>query len=566
MEEMSVKVLDKNERIMHSLKRKREPDSYFTSGHGLVAHSHITDRSSLRGCNMMSCKTSFSCSFQNHIVNKYRNFSKSGLPVRVLSFEDGEWRDFPENIIILVQEDFRLKKGITEADFQNQQFLLDFMHMIYIDLKTGLQKPIGWIDVDGKCFFPEVCPENYHFGKGKQVHMICDPNGTREVVAHSKISVGAAESSSLRLDDEATFNVKRIKCEENSACAEDDETVGENDPCSFLPPNVSASGSWHEKVRPADDQRISAVQHMLLHSLGKVIDAKDIIRICKTPVENDLGLSRLSLFQEQVVVTQKLRGNANVRYAWLASSKGAVEEMMLKGVLKIPEQKPPFGNGIHLAPANCSNVCARYSNVDENGFIHMMLCRVIMGNVELIPMGSNQHQASHENFDSGVDDLQNPKQYIIWDLNMYTHIYAEFIVTINLPTNAKECLASDGGISFVSALTNSNSPCSLFQDKSQPSPVVANQLRGLSAGRAPRTPTSPWMPFSMLFAAISTKVPPQDMDLVNTHYEDFKKRKISRIDLVKKLRQIIGDKLLGSTIIRLQHMLPPMARRQAPKS
>lgn len=111
-------------------------------------------------------------------------------------------------------------------------------------------------------------------------------------------------------------------------------------------------------------------------------------------------------------------------------------------------------------------------------------------------MGSNQHQASHENFDSGVDDLQNPKHYIIWDLNMYTHIYAEFIVTINLPTNAKgnfcrsiwlifffliplyecklyfkactlfvtaECLASDGGISYVSALTNSNSPCSLYQ-------------------------------------------------------------------------------------------------------
>ncbi|RWV99639.1 hypothetical protein GW17_00037446 [Ensete ventricosum] len=32
----------------------------------------------------------------------------------------------------------------------------------------------------------------------------------------------------------------------------------------------------------------------------------------------------------------------------------------------------------------------------------------------------------------------------------------------------------------------------------------------------------------------------------------YQKRKISRIDLVKKLRQIIGDKLLVSTIMRLQ--------------
>lgn len=86
----------------------------------------------------------------------------------------------------------------------------------------------------------------------------------------------------------------------------------------------------------------------------------------------------------------------------------------------------------------------------------------------------------------------------------------------------------------------------------------------------------------MLFAAISTKVSSQDMDLVNVYYEEFKvlislsafyhnltdnlvsyiiyvtffiyqRRKIDRIDLVKKLRQIIGDKLLISTIMRLQH-------------
>jgi RCD1-SRO-TAF4 (RST) plant domain len=35
-------------------------------------------------------------------------------------------------------------------------------------------------------------------------------------------------------------------------------------------------------------------------------------------------------------------------------------------------------------------------------------------------------------------------------------------------------------------------------------------------------PSSPWMPFSMLFASISTKVSPRDMDCINAHYEDFK--------------------------------------------
>jgi hypothetical protein len=98
------------------------------------------------------------------------------------------------------------------------------------------------------------------------------------------------------------------------------------------------------------------------------------------------------------------------------------------------------------------------------------------------------------------------------------------------------------------------------------------------------------MPFSMLFAAISTKVPRSDMDVLHEHYEEFKvinavfhfsfldiqlysvismpifmltvvvcllmlkqRRKISRTDLVKRLRQIVGDKLLVSTVVRLQH-------------
>uniref|UniRef100_A0A804IRI1 Poly [ADP-ribose] polymerase n=1 Tax=Musa acuminata subsp. malaccensis TaxID=214687 RepID=A0A804IRI1_MUSAM len=555
---MNRKVLDKSEGVMHNLKRKRESGACFTTfGHGLVANPQIPD---LRGCNIKRCTNDFSCSIQSQILNKYCNFTKSGLPCRVLSFEDGEWKDFAENIISLVQEDFRLKKAITEAYFKNQHFLLDFVHMVYIDLKTGLQKPIAWIDADGKCYFPEVCPENYglnryhHYGKGKQVHMICDPNGTHEIDARLEISVSAAESSSSGSDDEVMSNVKRIKREEHTLCAQGNETVGENEPCPFLPSDISALESWQEKkVRPTGDPRVSAVLDLLLKSLGQVIDAKDILRILKTPAKNDLGMVRFSLFQEQAMVTQKVRGNANVRYAWLSTSKDVVEEVMSKGVLKKPIQKPAFGNGIHLAPANCSNIRASCSDIDENGVVHMMLCRVIMGNMELIPMGSMQHQPSHENFDSGIDDIQNPKRYITWDLNMHTHIYAEYIVTLNLPTNAKEGLVREASISNVSALTNSYSPHSLFQDKCQPSPVVGNQSTGLLSGRAPKTPTSPWMPFSMLFAAISTKVLPEDMDLVNTHYEDFKKKKISRIDLIKKLRQIVGDKLLVSTIMRLQH-------------
>lgn len=74
-----------------------------------------------------------------------------------------------------------------------------------------------------------------------------------------------------------------------------------------------------------------------------------------------------------------------------------------------------------------------YSDFHEDGIIRMMLCRVIMGNVEVVLPGSKQFQPSNESFDSGVDDPQNPKRYIIWDANVHKQIYAEYAVIVNVP-------------------------------------------------------------------------------------------------------------------------------------
>lgn len=60
-----------------------------------------------------------------------------------------------------------------------------------------------------------------------------------------------------------------------------------------------------------------------------------------------------------------------------------------------------------------------------------------MGNVELVYPGSKQFQPSNENFDSGVDDFQAPKHYVIWDMNMHTHIYPEFVLAFKLGSKAR---------------------------------------------------------------------------------------------------------------------------------
>lgn len=67
----------------------------------------------------------------------------------------------------------------------------------------------------------------------------------------------------------------------------------------------------------------------------------------------------------------------------------------------------------------------------------MILCRIIMGNVESVQNGSDQFQPSSENFDSAVDDLGSPKHYIIWHMHTGTRIYPEFVVAIKAPPRAR---------------------------------------------------------------------------------------------------------------------------------
>lgn len=67
-----------------------------------------------------------------------------------------------------------------------------------------------------------------------------------------------------------------------------------------------------------------------------------------------------------------------------------------------------------------------------------MLCRVILGKMEQISEGSKQFHPSSEEFDSGVDNLADPRRYIIWSSYMNSHILPTFIVSFKAFTSAGE--------------------------------------------------------------------------------------------------------------------------------
>ncbi|KAI3869755.1 hypothetical protein MKW98_030936 [Papaver atlanticum] len=593
MDVRSAKVLGNGQTIVVDLKRKRAAQcaTQFTGAARMAAQQFpaLSPPKRLRKRTRSSgCKNSCGSHFKKSLLKNYSNFMKSGLPQRLMYY-NGDWADFPECFIGLVKEDFRVKKAAIEVEFKGQRSVLDFLHMVQIDLKTGLQNPIAWIDEEGSCFFPELYTDANELHDCAQAanekdgtYFYSELNGMREIKLQLEIELTGVDSSKMvECIEESNTYVKRLKVdgkpvskhyemEQDDNIADLKEVTGENK----LP---DATSNWQNASLESMQGKVSldSVQHMFLEGMGSSFCAQNILEIRRG--SSISALARLELFQKQIEITWKYRGNANVRFAWLASSKEASSRILTHGLGMdglvsmggLAKTKPTYGFGVNLS----ADVSSSYNDVDENGVQYMLLCRVIMGNMELVQPGSEQFHPSSENFDSGVDDLQDPKHYIIWNVNMNTHIFPEYVIRFKAPSVEKgqvvsTCRVDVSGVTNSrvdgSGVTNSASYQHQVQHSSPVNSVVDIHHRvhpipsklptvGLTA---PKVPNSPWMPFPMLFAAVKDKVLPRDMDSINLFYDQFKKKMISRDELVQKLRWIVGDPLLRSTIISLQKSKP----------
>lgn len=81
---------------------------------------------------------------------------------------------------------------------------------------------------------------------------------------------------------------------------------------------------------------------------------------------------------------------------------------------------------------------ARHCDDDEKGVRYIVFCHVILGNVEVVSPGCGPYRPSSVNFDSGVDDLHNPSQYIVWNMNMKSHIFPEYVVSFKISSSPLE--------------------------------------------------------------------------------------------------------------------------------
>ncbi|KAK6934951.1 RST domain [Dillenia turbinata] len=568
MEATIAKVLDSSRRVMADLKRKRVSRSavYFTGAtRKLVSKrsnlnalcSKRVKRRKIDGCRFKhgSCGSQF----RKSLLKNYSNFKKSVIPKRVMFYQDNDWVDFPKDLVDLIKKDFELKKAAIEVDFNGNPYILDFLHMFQVDLKTGAQQPIAWIDEAESCFFPEIysdddyelheCCQADH--EKNQAHLFPEGNGSQEIKLQLEIELSGFGASKLdeRSGGSNAF-IKRIKIDQKPVMNHNNEEV--EDGCSRdldakmeedVGENQQAEDYVADQEKPVSgDLSAAVVREMFYTGMNSTKNAN----ICDLHRSRNNSIQpRLELFEKQIEITKRYRGDANVRFAWLPTCKEALPSIMKYGFGHFGPSniKSPYGIGVHLIAANYSSTSATYCDVDENGIRYMVFCRVILGKMEVVHAGSKQFHPSSEDFDSGVDDLHNPSHFIVWNMNMNTHIYPEYVISFKYP------LLDEGyGDANESKHGSNGDPSSELER-----PLGKTATQGSSASR---TPKSPWMPFPMLFEAISAKVPLKDMKLVNIHYELFRGKKISRDDFVKKLRLIVGDALLRSTITDLQCKVP----------
>ncbi|XP_061343034.1 inactive poly [ADP-ribose] polymerase RCD1-like [Gastrolobium bilobum] len=498
------------------------------------------------------------------LVRCYLNYKKSGKPERLMFYKNGGWLDFPKDVVDVVKKDLEVKKAAVEVELNGYHIVLDFLHMYQVDLKTGLQQPIAWIDEAGCCFFPEVYAasdeEPYSFFKedGKS-HDSCESN---EIKLQLEIEINGVDESRLgECSGESNALVKHIQIDTKQNCSQYDVEV-EGGISKMDCGNVGEAIEQNQDIGlDASTESVygkldlDSVQKMFLKGMSSFgSTGTDIVEIYRC--SGSSMQVRLELFQKQAEITKKIHGDANVQYAWLASSKGELSTMMEYGLghCRLSVSKCIYGIGVHLAAVTCPDASARYCDVDENGILHLVFCRVILGNVELLRPGTGQFHPSSCEYDNGVDDIECPRYYTIWNMNMNTHIYPEFVVSFKASLDAEGQFCGSESKNNVSGVNMViRGPRGLLQSDS--STVDTGKAASVVAS-TPKAPKSPWMPLPMVFAAIRNKVPPKDMGLIITHYGQFKSKQISRDDFVRKLRLIVGDTLLRATLTNLHVKIP----------
>ncbi|OVA16479.1 WWE domain [Macleaya cordata] len=420
-------------------------------------------------------------------------------------YKNGTWVGFSREVFESMKAGFLENKPIIEVSIEGSQYLIDFFRMLQIDLVTGNRRSISWIDVNKKCFFPK-------FTVDEKSHNCCEVINCPEVKIEIKI-----DQNSVKRKRNRSYS-DEVESDESSS---DDQYSVSKRP--RIPSLVMENARWpNVEILKDGERNYLDIKHIFLSGLRRTHGDITVTSIHRCLHAGPIGSARLQSFQKQIELTKATRGTAEVRIGWHGTSSEGVANIMLHGFglsNKLSGSEAAYGDGIYLSPARAPETSALLSVADKNGEKHMLLCRVIMGNIEKVEVGSNQFHSSSAEYDTGVDNFANPKWYIVWSTHMNRHILPEYVVSYK---------SSDH-----------------------------QQGQGLLTGTPTPTPipmrdTASTMSFPKLFSAMKSSLPSSSSEELEALFRMFKEGKVAKDVLIKRLRSIAGDQLITSTIRKIR--------------
>ncbi|KAJ1273423.1 hypothetical protein BS78_06G279300 [Paspalum vaginatum] len=455
-----------------------------------------------------SAKRCNCCCVRPNIANDCVNFLKSGVPSRIMYYKQGSWHTFPEKIMKSLIEEFSGKKSSVVSVMDDKPILVDFLSMTMVNLKTRKQRSVAWCDDTGKCFSPSL-----FFDEEIEDMVEGDANvqGTSQGIILDRIATSPAEE------------VKQVV----------------NESSSQAPHKTDVLRKKITTIERASNDFLF-VQDLFLSGMGPFATPNNLLCVYRYSPNDITAQCRLEAFERQIGSTKEERGDANVRYGWLGSRKTNIVRILINGLGSTgkPSEKSGLSAGVYLSPVSRAFTSVGLCDVDEKGVQYMLLCRLILGNMEAVEPGSHESFPTSEMYDSGVDDCLNPKCYVMWPSHLSTHLRLEYLVSFKLAPEIQNYLIDLKGLWF------HPSPKEVAVDISSLQPVW---------GEAGQGPTSPWISFRGLFGLIQDKISPIARELLFHHYEDLKESKITREQMVKKMMIIVGEKMLLEALKELHY-------------
>uniref|UniRef100_A0A453SM83 Uncharacterized protein n=1 Tax=Aegilops tauschii subsp. strangulata TaxID=200361 RepID=A0A453SM83_AEGTS len=459
-----------------------------------------------------SAKRCKCCCTRPNLASDCVNYLKSGVPSRIVFYKQDSWHNFPELIMKSLIEGFKGGKSSVVAVMDDEPVLVDFLSMSLVNLQTRKQRSVAWYDDTGKGFFPSL---------------FFDEEGDETAnLDSSNVEDGA---QGIMLDKAVSSPEEVVK-----------QVVLESGPPG--PHKPSTADILRKKITSVErgSEDFLLVQDLFLSGMGPFATPNNILHIHRYSPNDITAQCRLQAFEKQMSCTKEDRGDSNVRYGWLGSTKSDIVRILINGFGNTgkPAEKACLSAGVYLSPEDRAFTSVGLCDVDEKAVQYMLLCRVILGNMEAITPGSQDSFPSSEIYDSGVDDCSNPKCYVMWPSHLNTHIRLEYLVSFRLSPKVRNYLLGLKGLWF------HPSPKEVAMDISTLQPIM---------GETGEAPTSPWISFRVLFAMIQDNISSVAKELLFHHYEELKENEISREEMVKKMIIIVGEKLLLETLKKLHY-------------